>query len=117
MTCVENSGNNIIIKPTPPPLRFSYSLGNILASQPKSHHQYYSSSSRIFGYFLATSLHTLSSQFPYTLTLREDHHHHHPFLVLKKEKKEKKKKKHKQSRKNQPEIDMKLFSLFSLLHA
>lgn len=75
MTCVENSGNNIIIKPASP-LRFSYSLGNsiyvatvpILASQSKSHHQYYPSSSRISGYSLATSLHTLSSQFSYTPT-------------------------------------------------
>lgn len=76
MTCVENSGDNIIMKPAFP-LRFSYSLGNsiyvatvpILASQPESYHQYYPSSSRISGYSLATSLHTLSSQFLYTPTL------------------------------------------------
>lgn len=105
MTCVENSGNKIIIKPAFP-LRFSYSLGNILASQPKSHHQYYSSSSRIFGYSLATSLHTLSSQFPYTPTLREDHH---LFLALEKEKMKNKNRKHNKSRKNQPEIDIETF--------
>lgn len=120
MTCVENSWNNIIIKPAFP-LRFSYSLGNSIYL-PSFPTQISSSVLPIplhlaFLVSLATYLHTLSSQFPYTPTSREDHHHHHHhlFLVLKKEEKRKKKEKNikRVGKFNQRSI-LNFFSLFRL---
>lgn len=102
----------------PPSLLLHNSLGNSIyvATYPSFPTRISSSVLSLFishfwlfpGYLPTYSEYLLVSLYSYS------YRHHHLLLVLRKEKRKKKKKKHKQSRKNQPEIDMKLFSLFRL---